>query len=110
MARQGRCVLPPDELGRILDRLAGLEKIITPALVRQVLLVTKCCNQRACMLTHEVLLWVVLAMGILTDLPIRQVFKIAGPDSDEPHLRLIIRPSSGLLCISCQHHVVTRRP
>ena len=29
------------------------------------------------MLTHEVMLWVVLAMGLLTDLPIRQVFKHA---------------------------------
>ena len=29
------------------------------------------------MLTHEVILWVVLAMGLLTDLPIRQVFKHA---------------------------------
>ena len=44
MTRQGRCVLSPDESGRILDRLAGLEKVITPALVRQVLSVTKRCN------------------------------------------------------------------
>ena len=29
------------------------------------------------MLTHEVIFWVVLAMGLLTDLPIRQVFKHA---------------------------------
>src|SRR5262249_31995662 len=32
------------------------------------------CN---CVLTYEVILWVVLAMGLLTDLPIRQVFKHA---------------------------------
>ena len=31
----------------------------------------------SCRLTHEVILWVVLAMGMLTDLPIRQVFKHA---------------------------------
>jgi hypothetical protein len=88
MARQGRCVLPPDESGRILDRLAGLEKIIAPALVRQVLSAAKRCNQRACTLTHEVMLWVVLAMGILTDLPIRQVFKYARrlrAGEDAPH-------------------------
>jgi hypothetical protein len=54
-----------------------LEKVITPGLVRQVLLATKRINQRTCTLTHEVMLWVVLAMGILTDLPIRQVFKHA---------------------------------
>ena len=34
-------------------------------------------NQRSCTLTHEVVCWVVLAMGLLTDLPIRQVFKHA---------------------------------
>lgn len=73
--QQGRCVLPPDASGRVLDRLAGLEKVITPGLVQQVLLATKRINPRACTLTHEVMLWVVLAMGILTDLPIRQVFK-----------------------------------
>ncbi len=77
MTRQGRCVLRPDRSGRILDRLAGLKKVITPALVRQALFVTGRHNPRACKLTHEVMLWVVLAMGILTDLPIRQVFKHA---------------------------------
>lgn len=88
MTRQGRCVLSPDEAGRILDRLAGLEKVITPALVRQVLVATRRFNQRACTLTHEVMLWVVLAMGILTDLPIRQVFKHARrlrAGEDAPH-------------------------
>ena len=37
MTRQGRCVLRPDESGRILDRLAGLEQVIKPTVVRQVL-------------------------------------------------------------------------
>lgn len=88
MTRQGRCVLPPDEGGRILDRLAGLEKVIAPTVVRQVLSATKRCNRRACKLTHEVMLWVVLAMGLLTDLPIRQVFKHARrlrAGEDAPH-------------------------
>jgi hypothetical protein len=88
MTQQGGCVLPPDGSGRILDRLAGLEKVITPAVVRQVLLATKRVNQRACKLTHEVMLWVVLAMGILTNLPIRQVFKHARRlrmGEDAPH-------------------------
>jgi len=75
--RQGRCVLTPDGSGRILDRLASLEKIIRPAVVRQVLLATGRINQRACKLSYEVMMWVVLAMGILTELPIRQVFKHA---------------------------------
>jgi len=75
--RQGRCVLAPDGSGRILDRLASLEKVIMPAMVRQVLLKTGRINQRACKLNYEVMMWIVLAMGILTDLPIRQVFKHA---------------------------------
>ena len=77
MEEQGRSTLAPGQDGRILDRLAGLEKVIAPELVRQVLQATGRMNGRACMLTHEVMLWVVLAMGLLTDLPIRQVFKHA---------------------------------
>ena len=72
---KGCCVLPSDEAGRTLDRLAGLEKIITSGMVRQVLAETQRGNQRACQLTHEVMMWVVLGMGLFTDLPIRQVFK-----------------------------------
>lgn len=86
--QQGRCVLSPDGSGRILDRLAGLEKVITPTMIRQALLATNRVNQRACILTHEVMLWVVLAMGILTNLPIRQVFKHARRlrmGEDAPH-------------------------
>jgi Insertion element 4 transposase N-terminal len=73
----GQCTLPPDATGRILDRLTGLEQIIPPAAVRQVLADTGRTNQRRCLLTHEVVCWVVLAMGILTELPIHQVFKHA---------------------------------
>ena len=73
----GQCTLPPDATGRFLDRLTGLEQIIPPEAVRQVLADTGRTNQRRCMLTHEVVCWVVLAMGILTELPIRQVFKHA---------------------------------
>jgi hypothetical protein len=72
---QGRCTLPPDESGRILDRLAGLEQIIPPEAVRQALAAAGRTNHRRCKLTHEVVCWVVLAMGLLTELPIRQVFK-----------------------------------
>ena len=74
---QGQCTLPPDDTGRILDRLAGLEQVIPPEAVRQALQATGRTNQRRCTLTHEVIFWVVLAMGLLTDLPIRQVFKHA---------------------------------
>ena len=74
---QGQCTLPADDAGRILDRLAGLEQVIRPADIQQALTATGRVNLRLCTLTHEVMLWVVLAMGLLTDLPIRQVFKHA---------------------------------
>jgi hypothetical protein len=74
---QGRCTLPADSAGRILDRLAGLEQIIRPSDIEQALTATGRVNSRSCTLTHEIVLWVVLAMGLLTDLPIRQVFKHA---------------------------------
>jgi hypothetical protein len=73
----GHCTLTPDDAGRILDRLAGLEQVIPAEAVRQALEATGRTNQRRCKLTHEVVCWVVLAMGLLTDLPIRQVFKHA---------------------------------
>jgi hypothetical protein len=80
--------LTPDDSGHVLDRLAGLEQVIPPEAVRQALLATGRIGRRACKLTHEVMLWVVLAMGILTDLPIRQVFKHARRlrrGEDSPH-------------------------
>ena len=77
MVQQGRCTLPPDESGRVLDRLSGLTEVISSDSVRQALEATRRVNRRACRLTHETMMWVVLAMGILTALPIRQVFKHA---------------------------------
>ncbi len=77
MSRLGSCTLSEAPGGHVLDRLAGLHKVIPPELVQQVLLQTGRINPRRCQLTYEVTLWVVLAMGILTDLPIRQVFKHA---------------------------------
>ena len=35
MKQQGRCVLPADETGRVLDRLAALEKVISPKDIQQ---------------------------------------------------------------------------
>src|SRR5512135_3568280 len=74
---RGQCILPTDDTGRILDRLAGLEQIIRLDDIRQALTATGRVSTRSCVLTFEVILWVVLAMGLLTDLPIRQVFKHA---------------------------------
>jgi Insertion element 4 transposase N-terminal/Transposase DDE domain len=66
----------PDTLA-IVDRLAGLSKVIPPAVMEQALEDTGKTGQRACRLSHRVMLWIVLAMGVLTDLPIRQVFALA---------------------------------
>src|SRR3954451_17396377 len=74
---QGHCTLPADDAGRIWDRLAGLEQVIRPEDIQQALTATGRVNARRCRLTHEIVLWVVLAMGLMTDLPIRQVFKHA---------------------------------
>jgi transposase IS4-like protein/DDE family transposase len=74
---RGQCTLPADEAGRILDRLAGLEQVIRPEAIRQALTTTGRVSTCDCVLTYEVILWVVLAMGLLTDLPIRQVFQHA---------------------------------
>lgn len=75
MDEQGRSKLPADINGRILDRLAGLEKIILPDLVNKVIANAGKRNNQGCGLTHNVMIWVVLAMGLFTELPIRQVFK-----------------------------------
>jgi hypothetical protein len=74
---QGQCTLPADESGRVLDRLAGLTQVIRPEDLQQALAATGRVNSRQCRLTHEVVLWIVLAMGIFTDVPIRQVFKLS---------------------------------
>lgn len=77
MSRQGCCLDSAPDALTVLDRLAGLSKVIPPSVMEQALLDTGQCEQRACRLSHRVMLWVVLAMGILTDLSIRQVFKHA---------------------------------
>ena len=77
MDQQGCCVGSTQDAAIILDRLEGLSKVIAPAVMRQALLETGRAGQRSCKLSHQVMLWVVLAMGVLTHLPIRQVFKHA---------------------------------
>lgn len=77
MVEQGSSSLSADEHGRILDRLAGMEKIILPELVERALASTGKKSTRRCSLTNTVMLWVVLAMGLFTEMPIRQVFKVS---------------------------------
>src|SRR5262249_10835211 len=74
---QRESTLPPGEASRVLDRLLLLEQVIPRGEVLQALRDTGCLDARRCTLTFEVSCWLVLAMGILTELPIRQVFKAA---------------------------------
>src|SRR5271168_4830302 len=86
--RHGRSTLAQDEAGRVLDRLLLMEEVIGRDAVIQALNETACFDSRACKLSREVTFWVVLAMGILTSLPIRQVFKFARrlrPGEKTPH-------------------------
>jgi len=113
MAAQGRSTLATGEDGRILDRLAGLEKVIPAELVRQVLQATGRVNGRACELTQEVMLWVVLAMGLLTHLPIRQVFRHArrlraGEKCPARSSLCIARQRLGLEPVKALHAAVVR--
>ncbi len=77
MTQEENCTLSEADPSFVLDRLAGLQKVISDEAVQQALDDTGRVQQRSCTLTLNVTLWIVLAMGVLTDLPIRQVFKYA---------------------------------
>jgi hypothetical protein len=86
--------LPEGHGARVLDKLLLLEHLIPRGEVLQVLHDTGCLDARRCTLTFEVTCWLVLAMGILTDLPIRLVFKAARrlyPQEDTPHRSSLCR-------------------
>jgi hypothetical protein len=74
---QRQSTLPPGQADRVLDRLLLLEQVIPRGEVLQVLHDTGCLDARRCTLTFEVTFWLVLAMGLLAEMPIRQVFKAA---------------------------------
>jgi hypothetical protein len=80
--------LPEGHGGRVLDKLLLLEQVIPRGDVLQVLEDTGCLDARRCTLTFEVVFWLVLAMGLLTEMPLRQVFKACRrliPDDWDPH-------------------------
>jgi Insertion element 4 transposase N-terminal/Transposase DDE domain len=77
MTRQGSCLDELQDDDFILDRLAGLSKVIPRSVMEQALIDSGRNQQRACKLCHRSMLWIVLAMGLLTHLPIRQVCKHA---------------------------------
>lgn len=95
MTQGDECTLVADEAEDVLDRLAGLQKVISKEAVEQAAMDSVWVQKRACKLTPTVTLWIVLAMGILTDLPIRQVFKHAR------RLRIgELSPTRSALCVA----------
>jgi hypothetical protein len=96
-----------------LDRLLLLEQVIGRDAVPQALADTGCLDRRRCCLTRAVIFWVVLAMGVLTDLPIRQVFKYARrlrPGESTPHRSslCLARQRLGLAPLRCLFARVVR--
>jgi hypothetical protein len=85
--------LPKGDADRVLDKLLLLEKVIPPGEVLQVLRDTGCLDSRRCTLSFEVVCWFVLAMGILPDLSLVNLFKACrrlpvfqdGTCEDTPH-------------------------
>ena len=76
--RQHGCCSAGESVSTLpLDRLAGLCQVISPDVIEQALSESGRSGQKACTLSHRTMLWVVLAMGVLTHVSIRQVFKQA---------------------------------
>jgi hypothetical protein len=67
--------LSKGEADRVLDRLLLLEKVIPPGEIVQVLQDTDCLDSRRSPLSFEVLCWFVLAMGMLPEMSLRNIFK-----------------------------------
>lgn len=76
MFEQGSSTLSSDEHGVILDKIAGLEKIISDELLCGTLEHCGKVNGRLCSLSHDVMLRIVIAIGLFPHLAIRQVFSI----------------------------------
>jgi Insertion element 4 transposase N-terminal len=72
---EGHCTLSPGQGRRVLDRLTALTELIPEEWVQRSIALAGLVQKRSCVLTPEVMLWVVLAMGLFTDSPIRQVFR-----------------------------------
>lgn len=97
MCGQGSSRLTADDTGRILDRISGLEKIIPWEAIKAVLVATGKETRRRCTLTSEVMIWVVLAMGLFTEMPIRSVFRHARKLREDEKT-----PSRSSLCMARQ--------
>jgi hypothetical protein len=87
-------VLPVgDGSNKFQDRLTGLEHCIPSSLIEQVVRQSGCASKRKCRLNAQFTLWLVLAMGLFTDCPLRTVYRHCR--RGRPHERI---PSRGALC------------
>ena len=68
---------PPCDVTLQLDRLTGLMAFVSPQQVQEAVRESGRVNPRTCTLSHEVTTWILLAMSLLTDLPIRSVYRHA---------------------------------
>lgn len=93
----GKAASDGADVGLLLDRLLLLEQFIPAGEAEQVLCDCGCLDSRRCTLSFRVTLWLVLAMGVLTDLPMRAVFKA----SVSLH-RLAGTPCRSALCMARQ--------
>jgi hypothetical protein len=75
MRQQADGTLPMGGTFDLFDRVQGLSQVIHPDWVRQALHDTGHANSTTCCLTPEVTCWLVVAMGLFTDLPLEQVFQ-----------------------------------
>jgi hypothetical protein len=95
MNKQGR--LEVKSSNDILDRIGGLEKVIFDSDIDSALRASSKSGSRKCLLNQKVMMWVVLAMGLFTDLPIRQVFKACRRIREKDQL-----PGRSALCLARQ--------
>jgi Insertion element 4 transposase N-terminal len=71
---------------RISDRIAGLEKIVTPTLIERALAITGMQTKRECTLSNEGMILVVLALGLFPISPSAWSTKLAAGCAAENHL------------------------
>lgn len=97
MVEQGRFWCFGAEQLSIVDRLRGLEKFISPESINQSLAACGKQSRYRCLLNAQLMMWVVVAMGLFTEMPIRQVFR---------HVRRLgsrrSTPSRSSLCMARQ--------
>jgi Insertion element 4 transposase N-terminal/Transposase DDE domain len=75
MARPRNRPAPRGLRSEDLERLDALQQFIGTELPQQVLHEVGRVNRSHCWLTHEIMLWLIVAMALFADLPLREVFR-----------------------------------